>query len=152
MEKEIKVSQHNEYPPIDNIPGEFYASINIRVKAPEGNFYFMFDKDKKGKLVRIGAVAGKTGSQQAAWLDAFCRVISRQLERNYLTVEELKEELSSTRTMHSKVDLSGVEVTSGPEALFIALCRYTDAEFEELSKNLGIKDRVSRLPQKGRAD
>ena len=116
-----------------------YDSVNIRVKAPEGNFYFIFDSEDD-KLVRIYVVGGKSGSTQAAWLDSFCRVISRQLERNLLTIEDLKEEFSSTRSDKS-VRTGGVEVTSVAEAFFVALCRFTDIKFKEYMNS--INDRLS---------
>lgn len=138
MEREIKKLPINDDIPIDDVPGEFFDSISFRVKAPEGAFTIFFDEDRKThKLVRISAFAGKTGSSQAAWLDAFCRIMSRQLERGFLTLEEIETELSSIKTDKSLISVEGVECTSGPEAIFIAILRYKNEKFKELRKQLG---------------
>jgi hypothetical protein len=139
MDKEIKkLPIKDDIQIIEDTPGEFFDSISFRIKSPEGSFTIFFDEDRKTKrLVRISAFAGKTGSQQAAWLDAFCRIMSRQLERGFLSLEDIETELSSIRTDKSLMNVNGLECTSGPEAIFIAIQKYKNEKFSELRKQLG---------------
>lgn len=130
---------------IEGLEVTVYKSINFRINSGEGTFYFSFDEDRTtGKLVRILGWGGKTGSSQFAWLDSLLKIVSRQLERNLITIEELKTELSSSRSDKIRIMKDGIECSSGPEALFIALLRYTDLKYQELIKDLPIPLRSGR--------
>lgn len=115
-----------------------YTSINIKVESGEGVFFFAFDEDDKGRLIRILSWGGKAGSAQSAWLDCLTRIISSQLEKGVITIEELKIHLSLTRSDRTRINKDGVVCSSGPEALFIALLKYTNIKHREFTKNLPI--------------
>jgi hypothetical protein len=139
---------HNYYnPEIEGNPHKptvIYDSWNWKIIAPEGTVYVFILEDRiTHKPLRIHAFVGKAGGALSAMVDAMCRVISRQLERGLITLEDIQEELSGTTT-----DKNRTLVRSVPEAIHIAIVKYKTMKFlqyeAEIEEKLGTKARIRR--------
>lgn len=99
-------------------------------------------EDGNGNPVRLWVHCGKAGSTLNAWIDAFVRVASMQMERGLLSINQLREELSSTTSDKSVTNLkTGVIVSSGLEAIYVALTKYQNDKYAELDAKLDAKSK-----------
>lgn len=119
---------------------QIYSNYTYYVDAPEGEMHIAVLEDATGRPVRLWGHCGKSGSIVASWIDAFVRIVSIQLERGLITVNELRNELSSTTSDTTRTNYTtGVKCASGPDAMFIALTRYINDKYEELNAELESK-------------
>lgn len=125
-----------------------YDCVSYTLDCPEGKMYFFIDEDRRTHLpVRISAFLGKSGSPVYPWLDSFCRLASMGLERGFFDVNDLRALLSNQSSDRSKRNVvSGVEIRSGPEAIYVGLSRYVDDKFE------AEEERLLRIQSIRRAD
>lgn len=134
---------------LDGASNKVYTNYTYYVEAPEGEMHIAVLEDENGKPVRLWGHCGKSGSVVASWIDAFVRVVSIQLERGLITINELRNELSSTTSDSSKINYTtGVRCASGPDAIFIALTKYINDKYDELNKDLE-RTRQSNGPRIG---
>lgn len=134
---------------ITGASNKVYTNYTYYVEAPEGEMHIAVLEDENGKPVRLWGHCGKSGSIVASWIDAFVRVVSIQLEKGLITINELRNELSSTTSDNSRINYTtGVKCASGPDAIFIALTKYINDKYEELNNELESK-RTTNGPRIG---
>ena len=155
-ENENEIEGEHEHPTLkadsENITIT-YKSYNYKLDAPEGRINVFVLEADNGKPVRIMALCGKAGAIINAWLDAFCRVVSNQMERGLLTISDLMHELSSTTSDNPKINYTtGMKISSGPEAIFVALLWYQKDKYEELADELGFDNTHLGQASIGRVD
>jgi hypothetical protein len=111
-----------------------FEAVSIRILSPDGEFTVIFTEDNDGEPFRIDCYAGKTGTSVRAWADAFCTVISMQLEKKAITLEDIARSLISVTTDKSILSVDSVSgniliVRSGPEAIGLAIQSYLTEKF-----------------------
>lgn len=137
-----------------DIEPRIYRHYIYKIEAPEGPMQIAILEDiTTKKAVGILGHCGKSGTIVMSWMDAFCRIVSKQLEAERITINELREELSNTTSSEVRINhATGVRVSSGPEAIFIALTKYSNDKYEELIESLGSLGNMSRQASNRRVD
>lgn len=142
------------HPIPSDAPYKIYNHYIYYLEAPEGPMEIVILEDTvSAKAIGILGHCGKSGTIVMSWMDAFCRIVSKQLEDGKISINELREQLSNTTSGEVRTDyLTGVRVSSGPEAIFIALSKYSNDKYEELTKQLGTISNMSRHASTNRVE
>lgn len=117
-----------------------YQSYTPMVKTPNGNMFVTIMENTKGRPVQIMINAGKGGAELSAWCDAFARITSRSLAAGTITINDLITELSGTTTQKIATSADGIVCRSSVEGIALALMRYKEMKFAEMTENLGLAD------------
>lgn len=124
---------------IDASSQYIFNSWSYHIQTPDGTMYVNILEDKTGVICAIDIVIGKAGAPLRAWAHSFARIITLGLEHG-VTLEDLLTELSSQTSDHSRTSTNGIQIRSGPEGIYQALIMYRRDRYEQVKKDLGIKD------------
>lgn len=114
---------------LDNSKDVFISS-NVRVRAPDGDFYIILLEDKEGEVFKIECHVGKNGSSVRAWSSALCNILSHQLEAKKITLEDIVRQTVAITSDRSVLNISsGLICRSGPEAIGLAIQSYLTDKF-----------------------
>lgn len=124
---------------VDSVGQGKWNNTTIRVPSGDGTLFVSIVEGEDGKPCAIMITIGKAGSSVRAWAHTFARILTMALEKG-ATVEDIITELSSQRGDRSTPSIGGQRVTSGPEAVYVALMEYRRGKFAVTRKQLGIAD------------
>lgn len=100
-----------------------FDSVTYQIPSPSGDVNVIIVEDSPGNIYMVTILVGKSGSEVRAMCDALSRMITSSLKIKSLT--EVIDELSSI-TSDKFRDMRGIKVRSIPEAVFVALHRYSN--------------------------
>lgn len=124
-----------------NLP--VYQTLNFKIPSPVGDVFVAVGEDRRRKPVLLIITIGKSGSEVQAWSNVFSRFATEMLESGKVEIHDIMQLLSSTTSDRSRQTKEGINVRSGPEAVYLALVKYQQERYKELSKSLGLADSPS---------
>lgn len=121
------------------IEHKLYPNVTIAIQTPASSLFIEITEDDFGKPVRIYINAGKSGSEMAAQASAMSQMATLILEKEN-GFNELVEHLSGITSSSIRVDKDGIQVRSVPEGLYLALMKYKQLKYTELTSYIGEPD------------
>lgn len=136
---------------------DWFSSMTIRVKTPDGTMYVHILENEKELPVKIMVSAGKCGTSFSVWADATCHMISELLTRedkygDRMSLAAIISMLSEFHTDKSIRD-HGIQIRSGVHGLKVALLTYMNDKSIKNSilpgqihgrATFGVENRVTR--------
>jgi hypothetical protein len=121
-------------------------SYNNRIRSPEGTYFITIAEGDAGNPELLLINCGKSGSIARAWADFTARLISRLLETKRITLSEIAEQASGTRSDKSRFVNPNLNCYSGPEAIYIAITQYMEDKRREQIENVVFESsKISRI-------
>lgn len=100
-----------------------FDSVNFRIPSPSGDVNIIINEQFPSKIYNVVILVGKSGTEVRALCDALSRMITFSVQNKSLV--EVIDELSSI-TSDKIRDIKGIKVRSIPEAVFLALIKYSN--------------------------
>jgi hypothetical protein len=101
-----------------------FDNYTFNIRTPEGTANVIIVEDEPGKIGEIFFNIGKAGSSIDAFCYALAKMVVRTLEHGR-KLEDVISDLSNITSARKIYDTKGISCSSGPEALYLALFRYS---------------------------
>lgn len=109
-----------------------FNGISLKYDTPDGPAYIHIVEESPGKIKQIFFTVGKAGTSVNAWAFALAEMTTYALEHG-ASLHEIINKLSNI-TSERLVRSAGMNLHSGPDALFLSLLKYRQSLAPKLHK------------------